>query len=249
MTRLVALSDAAFGYGRKVAAHHIDGEVCAGDLIAVAGPNGAGKTTLLKGLAGLLKPLEGRIDRVGLRRGDIAYLPQLAEIDRSFPIDVWGVAAIGLYARIGPFASVHARERGRVADALAAVGLAGFERQPIASLSGGQLQRALFARVIAQDARLILLDEPLNAVDARTAERLLALVQSWRKEGRAIVAVLHDHDLIRAHFPTTLLLAREPIAWGPTERALSPENLLRARGVSEAWKEGADEVYAHEAAA
>lgn len=240
MSALVRLEDATLGYGRRPAVHHLDGEIRAGDLIAVAGPNGAGKTTLLKGLARMLAPLEGRIAHSGLKRGDIAYLPQLAELDRSFPIDVWGLVALGAYARAGAFAALKRDTRNRIAAAIAAVGLEGFEQRPIASLSGGQMQRAVFARVMVQEAKLILLDEPLNAIDARTAERLIERVRSWRSEGRAIVTVLHDYDVIRAHFPSTLLLAREPIAWGPTQSALAPHNLLNARRMGEAWNADAD---------
>jgi zinc/manganese transport system ATP-binding protein len=239
VTTLVELVDVTLGYGRRPAVHHVDGHIHSGDLVAVAGPNGGGKTTLLKGLARLMRPLDGRLVHRGLKRGDIAYLPQLAELDRSFPIDVWGLVALGAYARTGLFAALGREARARIAEAIAAVGLEGFERRPIASLSGGQLQRALFARTMVQDAKLILLDEPLNAVDARTVERLIERVQSWRAEGRAVVAVLHDDDLIRSHFPATLLLAREPIAWGPTDRVLRPENLLSARRMSETWKEHA----------
>lgn len=239
MNALVRLDDVTLGYGRRPAVHHIEGSVNAGDLLAIAGPNGAGKTTLLKGLAGIIKPLEGQIARGDLKRGDIAYLPQLAELDREFPIDVWGFVALGIYARIGPFAAATRTHREAIGDAIASVSLGGFENRPVASLSGGQLQRALFARTLVQEARLVLLDEPLNAVDARTAQRLIEIIRGWRTQGRAVVAVLHDHDLIRAHFPDTLVLAREQIAWGPTPASLSTDNLLRARVMVEAWKNDA----------
>ena len=106
--------------------------------------------------------------------------------------------------------------------ALAAVGLAGFERRPIETLSAGQFQRVMFARLIVQDAELILLDEPLTAVDWRTSEDLLRLIDDWHREGRTVVAVLHDLDQVRAHFPETLLLARECVAWGVTPQVLTP---------------------------
>jgi zinc/manganese transport system ATP-binding protein len=125
--------------------------------------------------------------------------------------------------------------RGGAQRALAAVGLAGFERRPIETLSAGQFQRVLFARVIVQDAGLILLDEPLAAVDWRTSEDLLRLIVSWQREGRTVAAVLHDLDQVRAYFPETLLLARERVAWGPTREALIPQNLRRARHISATW--------------
>ena len=136
--------------------------------------------------------------------------------------------------RHGLFGGTGARLRQNAFDAIHAVGLSGFEDRAIGTLSGGQLQRALFARVLLQDARLILLDEPFNAVDGRTVAHLLGLVARWHAEGRTVLAVLHDLDLVRAHFPHCLLLARAPVAWGETAAVLSRENLSRAQGMCEA---------------
>jgi zinc/manganese transport system ATP-binding protein len=223
------------GYDRHPAVHHLRGEVPAGALLAVVGPNGAGKSTLLKGVAGALRPLEGRILLGGLDQRAVAYLPQLAEVDRSFPIAVGEFVAMGLWRRLGAFRGVGRADRDRIAEALAAVGLLGFERRAIGSLSGGQLQRVLFARLLLQDARLILLDEPFAAIDTKTARDLLDLVGRWHGEGRTVLAVLHDLDLVRERFPEALLLAREPVAWGPTGEALAAGNLLRARRMCEAF--------------
>jgi len=107
------------------------------------------------------------------------------------------------------------------------------------TLSGGQMQRTLFARLLLQDAEVILLDEPFAAVDERTVGDLLVLVRRWQQEGRTVIAVLHEFEVVRAHFPRALLLAREPLAWGPTADVLTPENLLRARRMTEAWDERA----------
>jgi zinc/manganese transport system ATP-binding protein len=221
------------GYDRRPAVHHLAAEIAPGALTAVVGPNGAGKSTLLKAVAGALRPLEGRILHPGGRPA-IAYLPQLSEIDRGFPVSVGEIVAMGLWRRIGSFGAVRRADRARLADAVAAVGLSGFEDRPIGSLSGGQMRRALFARLLAQDAELLLLDEPFAAIDARTAADLMALVGRWRGEGRTVIAVLHDLDAVRAHFPDALLLARELIAHGPTAQALTAENLLRARRLCEA---------------
>ncbi|MBM3555718.1 MAG: ATP-binding cassette domain-containing protein, partial [Alphaproteobacteria bacterium] len=125
------------------------------------------------------------------------------------------------------------------AAALAAVGLAGFETRPIGTLSVGQLQRALFARILLQDAPLILLDEPFNALDGRTVADLLAVVRRWHGESRTVVAILHDLDQVRRIFPTTILLAREVVSWGPTETVLTAANLDRARLMAEAWDDNA----------
>jgi zinc/manganese transport system ATP-binding protein len=230
---MIRFENLTLGYERHPAVHLLDADVEPGDLLAVVGPNGAGKSTLLKGIMGLLRPLEGRILLDGLPRRRIAYLPQQAEIDRGFPMRVEELVALGLWHRIGALRGLGREERRAIGDALAAVGLTGFERRSIASLSGGQFQRALFARVLLQDAPLILLDEPLTAIDQRTAADLLALVRRWHGEARTVIAVLHDLELVRAHFPSTLLLARELIAVGPTAEVLRAEHLFRARQMAE----------------
>ncbi len=215
--------------------HHLSGRFAPGSLTAVVGPNGAGKSTLLKGIVGALKPFEGAIRLSGGPRTPIAYLPQAAEIDRSFPLSVYDLVAMGLWSRSGLFGGIARRDRTRVEEALSAVGLTGFERRPISTLSGGQMQRALFARLLLQDAPVILLDEPFTAIDAKTTADLLDLVRRWHAEKRTVVAVLHDLDLVKRVFPETLLIAREPVAWGKTGEVLGPENLLKARRMVEAF--------------
>ena len=236
MSAELRLDGLTLGYERHPAVHHLTGTIPAGDLLAVVGPNGAGKSTLLKGLAGEIAPLDGRIE--GPSRGAFAYLPQAAEVDRSFPVSVLDLVAMGLWRRLGLWRSLRT-ERATLTAVLDTVGLAGFEGRPIGTLSGGQFQRALFARLILQDARVILLDEPFTGIDTRTVGDLLALMRAWRKEGRTVIAALHDLGQVRAHFPSTLLLAREPIAWGPTSEVLTNENLERALSLSEAWDETA----------
>ncbi len=226
--------DVTLAYDRHPAVHHLSGRIEPGALMAVVGPNGAGKSTLLKGIVGVMNPASGSIAR-GPSARRVAYLPQLAEIDRSFPMSVYDLVAMGLWGRIGLFGRIGRKEADRIAEALAAVGLSGFERRPIGTLSGGQMQRALFARLLLQDAELILLDEPFAAIDARTSADLLDLVRRWHGEKRTIVAVLHDMDLVRRAFPETLLIAREPVAWGETAAALAPENMLKARRMIEAF--------------
>jgi zinc/manganese transport system ATP-binding protein len=229
----IRFDNVTLAYDRHPVVHHLRGEIASGALVAVAGPNGAGKSTLLKAMAGAMVPADGAITR-GAAIAQVAYLPQAAEIDRTFPIAVFDMVAMGLWSRTGLFGGIGKSARAKVDAGLAAVGLSGFENRPIGSLSGGQLQRVLFARLLVQDAGLILLDEPFTAIDSKTQSDLLDIVRNWHAEGRTVVAVLHDLETVRAHFPDTLLLAREPVAWGATGEVLTPENLLRARTMAEA---------------
>lgn len=235
----IRIEDLTLGYDGHPAVHHLDGVFARGSLTAIMGPNGSGKSTLLKGVTGAIKPLGGRVVLDGFDRRDIAYLPQIAEIDRSFPAVVADLVALGFWKKRGLFAAIRGVDRAAMEAALAAVGLVGFERRPIDTLSGGQLQRALFARVLVQDAPVIMLDEPFAAIDQRTVADLTDLIRHWHGENRTVIAVLHDADLVRAAFPQTLLLAREPIAWGETGAALTPDNLRKARQMVEAWDEQA----------
>lgn len=230
----IRFENVTLGYGRHPAVHHLEGEIAVGSLTAIVGPNGAGKSTLLKGVMGALRPLQGSIIIPGSSSKRIAYLPQSSDIDRTFPISVYDIVAMGLWARSGLFGGIGRNDRSRIEEALMAVGLAGFERRSISSLSGGQMQRVLFARLMLQDASVILLDEPFNAIDAKTEADLLGVIQRWHDETRTVVAVLHDMDVVRRAFPETLLVARSPVAWGDTDEVLSAENMLKARQMVEA---------------
>jgi zinc/manganese transport system ATP-binding protein len=240
MSAALQFRNLTLGYDRHPAVHHLTGTVPGGALLAIIGPNGAGKSTLLKGIVGVLRPLDGAIERVQVKKEDIAYLPQIAEIDRSFPITVYDLVAMGLWRRAGLFGGISKSERDEIEKAISAVGLEGFERRTIGTLSGGQMQRALFARLLLQDTQLILLDEPFTSLDAKTISDLLELIHRWHGERRTILIVLHDLDLARAQFPETLLLAREAVAWGRTQDVLTAENLLKARQMCEAFDRHAE---------
>jgi zinc/manganese transport system ATP-binding protein len=236
-TPAVRLEDLTVAYRRHPAVHHVSGAFAPNSLTAIVGPNGAGKSTLLKAIMGLLPAAEGRILLDGIRRRDIAYLPQASELDRTFPVTVADLVSLGAWREAGPFGRIGGRALARVLEAIESVGLGGFEGRTIGTLSGGQLQRALFARVLVQDSRLLLLDEPFTAIDTRTVMDLLAVVRRWHGEGRTVIAVLHDMELVRDHFPETLLIARELVGWGQTADVLLPERLREARNLSEAWAE------------
>ena len=240
----IRFDDVTLGYDRHPAVHHLSATIEAGALVAVVGPNGAGKSTLLKGIVGALTPLSGSISvrgdaGAGPSRARLAYLPQVSAIDQTFPICVLDLVATGLWRKTGLFGGMSASDLETVGRALAAVGLTGFERREIGKLSGGQLQRALFARLLLQDADIILLDEPLTAIDSKTAADLLDLVRRWHAEKRTVIAVLHDMSTVRDMFPETLMIARELVAFGRTADVLTPENLLAARRMIEAFDDTA----------
>ncbi|MGC2410184.1 MAG: zinc ABC transporter ATP-binding protein AztA [Methyloceanibacter sp.] len=235
-TPAIGFRDLTLGYDRRPAVHHVSGEVAPGELLALVGPNGAGKSTLLKGIMGEVTPLGGTIDRQGLSHRDIAYLPQQIDVDRSFPISVFDCVAMGFWREIGIWRGLDTARKRAVAKALTTLGILDLANRPIGALSGGQFQRVLFARLLLQESRLILLDEPFRAVDAKTVADLIALIKRWHAEGRTVIAALHDIEQVRAHFDRTLLLAREVVTWGDTPKVLTQENLAKARHAVEAWE-------------
>ncbi len=233
----ITLRNLTVAYRGRPAVHALSGEFDAGSLTAIVGPNGAGKTSLLAAIMGRVQPSHGDVRFDAGPGGRIAWLPQQAEIDRSFPIRVFDLVALGHWSRLSSFKGMTTLQRDAVPHALATVGLDGFAHRRIAELSAGQFQRVLFARVLLQDASVILLDEPFNAIDARTTADLLAVVARWHAEARTVIAVLHDLEQVRLHFDRTLLMARRCIAWGPTAEVLSAEHLCRARQMAEAWND------------
>jgi zinc/manganese transport system ATP-binding protein len=236
----IAVEDLTVSYRQHPAVHHLSCRFEPGSLTAVIGPNGAGKSSLLDALTGRVQPTTGQVCLGGLPRQGLAYMPQQAGIDRSFPLGVLDVVMLGAWPQIGWFRGATPAQRESALHALTSVGLAGFEHRLISELSVGQFQRVLFARVLMQDAAVILLDEPFNAIDTRTTADLMRLVQHWHTEGRTVIAVLHDLAQVREHFPSALLLARECVAHGPTAEVLVPTHLQRAQQMAQDWDENAD---------
>jgi len=234
----IELSNLTLAYQGHPAVHHLSGQFLPGSLTALIGPNGAGKSTLLSALSGQIRPAEGSI-RIGNQRSDIctAYLPQQSSIDREFPVRVMDVVLLGAWRTLRSFSAVSKDLYQQAIMALETVGLASFERRFIQELSVGQMQRVLFARLVMQDAPIILLDEPFNALDTRTAFDLLQIVLSWHRQGRTVIAVLHDMNMVSQHFSQALLLARECIAWGNSADVLTPENLECASNTAQHWNE------------
>jgi zinc/manganese transport system ATP-binding protein len=214
----VVLRDVTVRYGRHVALDAVSGQFVPGSLTAVVGANGAGKSTLLGAITGAVKLSNGQVD--GPDPGRLAWLPQRAAINRSWPVTVAELIALGAWREFGVFRAHSSASRERAAEAAAAAGLAELLNRRIDDLSEGEFQRVLFARLIVRDAGVILLDEPFAAVDPSSTSVLVDLVLRWHAEGRTVVAVSHDLAMVRTLFPSTLVLARRCVSWGPTEMAL-----------------------------
>jgi zinc/manganese transport system ATP-binding protein len=237
--RRIEFCNLTLAYERHPAIHHLSTSLEEGSLTAIVGPNGSGKSTLLKALIGEITPASGEVLWQGLQRQDIAYLPQQQRIDRSFPILVQDFLLSGLLRTLGVFNSPDKDDQERMQQVLQQVGLKDFGKRQIGTLSGGQLQRLMFARLLLQDRPVLLLDEPFNAIDAKTSQDLLELLSAWHGHARTVVVVTHDLDQARRYFPHTLLLARELLAHGPTHEVLTATNLLAARRMCEAFDDEA----------
>lgn len=217
---LVYFDNFSAGYNSHPVIQNINGQVNKGALISIMGPNGGGKSTLLKSLAGLLPLLSGSIRYVGETKPKLAYLPQASSLDRSFPITVLETASMGLWHETGPFFAITDNLRDKTLTALKLVNLEGFADKRIGELSGGQLQRVLFARTILEDAELILLDEPFSCVDQQTTQDLMSHILSWHKEGKTVLIVNHNFELTKKYFPETLFLMKTILSWGSTADTL-----------------------------
>ena len=225
---------ASLAYGRAPVVIDVHGEVRAGESVALIGPNGAGKSTLLKAVLGLVTVTQGRIEVLGRApakaRRDVAYVPQADTLDADFPVSVGQVVLMGRYREIGWIRMPGAADRRIAAAALEAVGLGDRRDARFGTLSGGQRQRVLLARAIAQQPKLLLLDEPFNGVDSVSQEALLAALTELRAAGAAVV--LSTHDLALAHLACdeVCLLNRHQVAFGATEATLTPDLLRAAYG-------------------
>ncbi len=221
-------------HGKVEALRDISFSTSCGRTLALIGPNGAGKSTLLHVLAGLHKPAGGSVlwngSPLGGLRHEIAFMPQRTEVDWKFPITVRQLVEMGRYPALGAWKSPQRHDEEIVDKALDALGLSPLQGRQIGSLSGGQQQRAFLARAMAQEAHILLLDEPFTGLDLPGMESLASLLRSLAAEGRLIIASHHDLNTAAAIFDETLLLNREQLAFGNTAEALSAPNLQRAFG-------------------
>ena len=233
----IEINNLTISYHTHPAVHHLTGVFKKGSLTAIVGPNGAGKTTLMEALSGRISPTVGDIHiQPGL---EIAYLPQKADLDLAFPITVWDMVLMGSWRQCLNWKAATPGIKQKAAQALEEVGLNEFSQRFIGELSSGQLQRVLCARLMMQDADIILLDEPLNSLDINSMDILLKLIQEWHDQGKTLIAVLHDFKMVQAVFPQSLLLSKKKIFWGETADALTEENLEQASKEASLWRDDA----------
>lgn len=228
----ITLHNVTLAWGKHVILPEISGSFMAGHITAIVGPNGSGKSTLVSALTGLLPVRSGRISRTSGAQSEMALLPQQAHLDRDFPITTFDLVSMGIWRQIGPHRSLSPAHRDHIMCALTQVGLVGEAQAMIGTLSGGQLQRALFARMLVRQAQVMILDEPFAAVDEETQEELLVFIKQWREQGKAVIIVLHDQELVQRIADETLILARQVVAWGPTTEVLTDDNMRLAQRLS-----------------
>jgi manganese/zinc/iron transport system ATP- binding protein len=225
-------------YSARPVLWDVDAAFPAGAMSAIVGPNGSGKSTLLRAAMGLVPADAGQATilghpaRAAMRR--VAYVPQREAVDWDFPITVREVVEMGRYPSVGWIRRLRRLDREIVADCLGRVGMTAFADRQIGALSGGQRQRVFVARALAQQAEVLVLDEPFAGIDARTEAALLELFAGLRdREGRSLIVVHHDLQTVRTVFDWVLLLNVRAIACGPAHVVMTPENLHRAYGAPE----------------
>lgn len=235
---VLEIRNLALGYSGLTLFRGLSMDIKAGQTLAVLGANGSGKSTFVKMLLGLMNPVSGRLNWPQGRPNEIGYLAQMTEFDRRFPIRVRDLAAMGAWKGFGIGGRLDKAARARVDEALDAAGVLDIANRSLHTLSGGQLQRALFARVIMQDAPLILLDEPFAAVDQSTEAHLLSIISRWQNEGRAVILVVHDLSSVLDHCSHALLLGGGQATYGSVDDVLTPDRLVSQNYLSEsqaAW--------------
>jgi zinc/manganese transport system ATP-binding protein len=220
----IACKNLTISFDRHPVIHHLNCEFKMSNSTAIIGTNGAGKSTLLKAIIGQIKPESGEVSLANIQYSDIAYLPQINQLDLSIPLTVEDLILLGSWYDIGLFKKPNNDTIAKINDALIEVGLDNFNKKYLNELSSGQLQRVLFAKIILQNSKIIILDEPFNAIDTETTTDLLNLLKKWQQqENKTIIAVLHDMTQVKKHFNYTLFLSKQFSLYAATEAIL--ENL------------------------
>lgn len=220
-------------YNDHFALQEITFHLQSGESVAVVGPNGAGKSTLFKVIAGVLPPSSGQVNVFGSQPGGhicIAYIPQRSQVDWRFPVSVGEVVMMGRSRRLRPFAWPNRQDWERVHQALRTVDLDDLSKRQISELSGGQQQRMFIARALAQEAELMLMDEPLTGLDAPSQESLLGLLGRLQEQGVTVMVATHDLQQAAQYFDRILLLNRQLIGLGSAAEVLTPARLKQAYG-------------------
>ena len=220
-------------YNGRIALDDITFHLHEGERIAVVGPNGAGKSTLFKVVAGVLQPNAGEVTIFGSRPLGhicIAYIPQRSQVDWNFPVSVADVVMMGRSAKLGPLNWPHKQDWDYVQHALKTVELSDMATRQIGQLSGGQQQRMFIARALAQEAELMLMDEPLSGLDTPSQEGLLTLLDTLRSQRVTVMVATHDLDQAARHFDRIMLLNHSMIAFDKPQKVMHTENLLQAYG-------------------
>ena len=222
----VEVQNLTAGYGQQIAIDNVSLGIPQGQITGLIGPNGAGKSTLLKTIVGILKPQQGTVlvrgKPLATERLALAYVPQRGDVDWNFPVTVRDAVMMGRYARTGLLRGPGKKDEAIVQDALEQVEMSNLADRQIGQLSGGQQQRAFVARALAQEAEILLLDEPLNGIDVATQEVILRLLDSLKRQGRTVVMATHDLNSVAAHCDTAICLNRRVCAFGPVAEVLTP---------------------------
>ena len=225
----IEVEDLTVSYGPVPALLDVSVQIPAGQLVGVIGPNGSGKSTFIKSILGFVKPDVGTVKLFGqdvsATRGQVAYVPQRGAVDWDFPITAREVAAMGRYGHRKWWQNLSRKDYQIADDALAKVRMTEFSRRQIGQLSGGQQQRVFLARALAQDAEILLLDEPFSGVDAATERAILDVLQATRAQGKTLVVVHHDLSTAAEFFDSLILLKQRLFGFGEPERILDPELL------------------------
>ncbi len=233
---VIEVARLSVAYGQVRALEDVNVALAPGRICALIGVNGSGKSTLFKALMGLVVPDAGDVSLFGLPTGEarrrqlVAYMPQTEDVDWTFPVSVADVVAMGLYGRLGITRRLRGVDRAAVDDALERVGLSDLRRRQIGQLSGGQRKRVFIARSIAQDARLLLLDEPFAGVDRTSEHTMIRLLKTLRDEGRSVLVSTHDLAGAPALSDEAILLHGSVLAHGDPADVLTPANLALAFG-------------------
>ncbi|SHO57025.1 putative siderophore transport system ATP-binding protein YusV [Vibrio quintilis] len=230
---MINLNNLVVGYQGKGLTEPVSGSFEQGSLTAIMGENGTGKSTLLKTICGLLAPVSGHVSFHQNVQAEMSWLPQQADIDRSFPISVFDVVSMGCWPGRRMISALTRADTERINAALDTTGIRDLADYSVNRLSGGQFQRMLFARLLVQDAPVMLMDEPFTGIDAQTQEMLIALIGQLHRAGKTIITVLHNPEMVHTFFPQTLVINHSCFHWGKTSEVLSQCGLFHPQsGVS-----------------